>query len=74
MSSTNDRSREREVLAHVIAGKLNKQIAAELGTAERTIKAHRARVMQKMRVGSLAELVRVIEKLKTASQIETSGA
>lgn len=50
--------REREVLAGVVAGKLNKQIAAELGTAEKTIKVHRARMMRKMEVGSLAELVR----------------
>jgi FixJ family two-component response regulator len=50
--------REREVLVGVVAGKLNKQIAAELGTAEKTIKVHRARMMRKMQVDSLAELVR----------------
>jgi len=51
-------AREREVLAGVVAGKLNKQIASALGTAEKTIKVHRARMMRKMAVGSLAELVR----------------
>jgi FixJ family two-component response regulator len=56
--------REREVFARVVAGKLNKQIAGEIGTAERTVKAHRARVMEKMQVDSLAELVRVASRLK----------
>lgn len=51
--------REREVLEHVIAGRLNKQTAAELGTVEKTIKVHRARIMEKMQVESLAELVRL---------------
>lgn len=51
--------REREVLEHVISGKLNKQIAADLGTVEKTIKVHRARVMEKMRAESLADLVRL---------------
>jgi FixJ family two-component response regulator len=55
--------REREVFSGVVAGKLNKQIAAELGAAERTIKAHRAQVMEKMRVTSVAELVYVAEQL-----------
>jgi FixJ family two-component response regulator len=49
--------REREVLEHVITGHLNKQIAAELGTVEKTIKVHRGRVMEKMKVHSVAELV-----------------
>ena len=53
--------REREVLRHIIAGKLNKQVAAELGIVEKTIKVHRARVMKKMNVQSLAELVRMAE-------------
>jgi len=53
--------REREVLHHIIAGKLNKQVAADLGVVEKTIKVHRARVMKKMNVRSLAELVRVAE-------------
>jgi RNA polymerase sigma factor (sigma-70 family) len=51
--------REREVLVHVVAGKANKNIAAELGTVEKTVKVHRARVMEKMRAESLAELVRL---------------
>ena len=55
--------REREVMALVVSGLLNKQIAFELGTVEKTIKVHRARVMQKMGVDSLAELVRVAEKI-----------
>ena len=49
--------REREVMAHVTAGMLNKQIAAKLNTAEKTIKFHRAHIMEKMGAGSLAELV-----------------
>ena len=56
--------REREVLTHVIAGRLNKQIAAELGTAEKTIKVHRARGMEKMHVRSVAELVRMMERVR----------
>jgi FixJ family two-component response regulator len=49
--------REREVFEHVLAGKLNKQIAADLGIVEKTIKVHRARVMRKMHAGSIVELV-----------------
>jgi len=56
--------REREVMAHVIAGRLNKQIAAELGTAEKTVKVHRARVMKKMGVGSVAELVAMVSSAR----------
>jgi len=55
--------REREVLEHVIAGQLNKQTAADLGTVEKTIKVHRARVMEKMKVQSVAELVRLAERV-----------
>lgn len=54
--------REREVLALVVAGQLNKQAAAELGTVEKTIKVHRARVMAKMQAHSLAELVRLADR------------
>jgi FixJ family two-component response regulator len=56
--------RERQVLALVVAGRLNKQIAGELGTTELTIKVHRGRVMHKMNAASLADLVRMTEKLK----------
>lgn len=55
--------REREVFAQVIAGKLNKVIAADLGTSEQTIKVHRARVMEKLGVDSVADLVRVAQQL-----------
>lgn len=57
--------REREIFARVIRGQLNKQIAADLGTAERTVKAHRARVMEKMGVRSIAELVHLAHCLHT---------
>jgi FixJ family two-component response regulator len=50
-------------MAHVVAGKLNKQIAADLGTSEQTIKVHRGRVMEKMGVEWLADLVRAAERL-----------
>jgi FixJ family two-component response regulator len=55
--------REREVMEHVISGQLNKQTAADLGTVEKTIKVHRARVMEKMKVQSVAELVRLAERV-----------
>ena len=58
-------SREREVLDGVVAGMLNKQIAARLGIAEQTVKVHRARVMEKMSAGSVAELVRVMDRAGT---------
>jgi FixJ family two-component response regulator len=54
--------REREVLDLVVTGKLNKQIAADLGAAEQTIKQHRGRVMRKLEVDSVAELVRLVER------------
>jgi RNA polymerase sigma factor (sigma-70 family) len=55
--------RERDVLALVVAGLLNKQIAAELGMSEKTVKAHRAQVMQKMQVSSVAQLALLAEKV-----------
>jgi len=58
--------REREVMEHVVTGRLNKQIAGDLGTAEQTIKIHRARVMEKMKVLSVAELVRLADQARLA--------
>lgn len=54
--------REREVLGHVVAGRLNKQIAGDLGTVEKTVKVHRGRMMEKMGVRTVADLVRIAEK------------
>jgi len=62
--------REHEVLEHVVTGKLNKQIAAKLGTAEKTIKVHRARVMAKMKVQSVAELVRLAERGEISRSVQ----
>jgi RNA polymerase sigma factor (sigma-70 family) len=56
--------REREVVAMVVSGMLNKQIAAQIGTAENTVKIHRSRAMEKMQANSLADLVKMIQRLQ----------
>jgi RNA polymerase sigma factor (sigma-70 family) len=58
--------REQEVISMVVSGKLNKQIADQLGTAENTVKVHRSRVMEKMHAQSVAELVMMIDKLESS--------
>jgi RNA polymerase sigma factor (sigma-70 family) len=60
--------REREVVAMVVSGMLNKQTAAEIGTTENTVKAHRSHAMEKMQAQSLADLVKMIERLKMPPQ------
>ena len=65
--------REREVMAWVVAGRLNKQVGAELGRSEITIKAHRGKVMQKMQADSLADLVRMAGRLELPLPPQTVG-
>lgn len=66
--------REHEVLVQVMDGRLNKQIAGDLGTAEKTVKVHRARAMEKMNVRTVAELVRMVERsrwpLRTGDEVD----
>jgi len=59
-------AREREVMGFVVAGRLNRHIAAELGTTEKTINAHRGQVMRKMEAPSLPDLVRIADRLSAA--------
>lgn len=63
--------REREVMAHVARGRLNKQIAFDIGVSEITVKVHRGQVMRKMRASSLPELARMSDKLKTLAKSES---
>ncbi|MGJ5818083.1 response regulator transcription factor [Paludibaculum fermentans] len=65
--------RERQVLTLVVRGLLNKQIAGELGTTELTVKAHRGKVMRKMRAASLADLVRMAERLQESTGESSSS-
>jgi FixJ family two-component response regulator len=62
--------REREVIALVVSGLLNKQVGGELGISEITVKAHRGQVMRKMKAKSLPHLVRIAERLRLASRAE----
>jgi RNA polymerase sigma factor (sigma-70 family) len=61
-------AREQEVVSMVVTGMLNKQIAAELGTAESTVKVQRSRAMEKMQAESLADLIKMIQKLQPLSE------
>lgn len=61
--------REKEVFQHVVSGQLNKLIARDLGAAEKTVKVHRARVMQKMQAESLADLVRMAERMGIGASV-----
>jgi len=67
-------AREREVIARVTAGKLNKQIAADLGLSEVAVKVHRANAMRKMRVKSLAQLIKMFEHFDTATPQDRPGS
>src|SRR6202007_891393 len=64
-------AREQEVISMVVSGMLNKQVADQLGTAENTIKVHRSRAMEKMHAQSVAELVKMIDKLDSSVEPRT---
>jgi FixJ family two-component response regulator len=64
--------REQEIMSHVVRGRLNKQIAGDLGIVEKTVKVHRARVMEKMNIRSVAGLVHIAERLEGAGLMERS--
>jgi FixJ family two-component response regulator len=66
-------AREREVMALVVTGRLNKQVASDLGTSEKTVKAHRGQVIRKMRARSLADLVRMADRLAARPTPGTSA-
>jgi FixJ family two-component response regulator len=61
--------REREVLPHVVAGRLNKQIAGDLGTVEQTIKVHRRRMMEKLGVRTVLELARMMDRVDVTAEV-----
>ncbi len=66
-------AREREVMSWVVAGRLNKQIAGEMGISEITVKVHRGQVMRKMKASSLPDLARMADKLKTSGESPEHG-
>ena len=74
MAYTSLSPREQQVCLHIAQGLLNKQVGYELGTAEKTVKVQRARIMQKLGAGSLPDVVRLVERLRTAGMIPPDSA